>query len=501
MGAPEPLSCRSGYLKTGTDQMTSRQFTFNRGASTIEITANSIIIAFTIWAVSPFACVAEVGATRLVSGFVQPTYVTVAPGDDSRLFVIEKAGSIRIFDRSRGKILSEPFLSIPQFTVSEAGMVGLAFAPDFWRSGVFYVTHTPASSPMPTLTRFHVSAGDTNRADPTSAEMILSIEGTPALHMGGWIGFHPDNGLLYLTVGDGDGLYPGLDYPHEGHAQNLKTLRGKILRLQVEATGPYTIPADNPFIAGGGRPEIWSYGVRNPWRGSFDRLTHDYFFGDVGNNAREEIDMEPAGSSGGRNYGWSTYEGTLDTGFNLPGNPTPGDPSLIPPLFDYIHGSNWGSAVVGGYVYRGSDLPELTGQYLFGDYTSGRLWCMKDRGTPSQTITEIRPLFSDRSRRFHHISSFGEDNIGRVFVLEFNDGDLFQLTPPPSAVSLQLGPFSITQDGRFHVQTPQSESGLTLLQVSSDLKAWVDVPGYTTGSGEEFSDNITREGARFYRLR
>ncbi len=259
------------------------------------------------------------------------------------------------------------FLNIKVFAGSEAGLLGLAFAPDYAESGVFYVTASDGAGGGMTFSRYRVSAKDPDVADPKSRELLIAFPGGSDLHAGGWIGFHPKSGHLYLTVGDGDGLLPGAGFPHEGNSQKPDLLRGKLLRMELANTGPPKVPSDNPFAAGGGLPLVWANGVRNPWRASFDRETGDFWFGDVGGNHREEINVEPLGTPGGRNYGWSTFEGKLPTGWTLPILPPTNSPGLVAPVFDYPHTlTNWGDRSLEAMSIGGRKCRRWSGAMFLG---------------------------------------------------------------------------------------------------------------------------------------
>ncbi|HEX2477121.1 MAG TPA: PQQ-dependent sugar dehydrogenase, partial [Lacipirellulaceae bacterium] len=261
-------------------------------------------------------------AERIVGGFVTPTFATHAPGDMNRLFVGRIwNGDIRILDLNTRSVLPQPFLSItdlPNPLFSEQGLLGIAFDPDFDLNGYFYVNYTGADNSL-NVRRFRVE-GDpatSNVADPNSGHTILHIPKQASWHNGGWIGFGPNDGYLYISTGD----------PGGGNAQLISsTLHGKILRIDIRSdafpndpTRNYAIPPSNPFVGREGLDEIWAYGLRNPWRASFDRETGDLWINDVGELAREEVNFQPAGSPGGENYGWPHREGTIPT--TWPGPP------------------------------------------------------------------------------------------------------------------------------------------------------------------------------------
>jgi glucose/arabinose dehydrogenase len=345
----------------------------------------------------------------ITSGLAQPVFLTHAR--DNRLFIVERAGVIRIYQN--GSLLSQPFLDINSLvgdTGSEEGLLGLAFPPNFSPSHAqFYVYYVNNSGDI-VLARYNVSAGNPNVANPASAEIVLTIPHPGQTnHNGGQLAFGQD-GYLYLAPGDGGG---GGD-PGE-NAQDPAELLGKVLRIDVETGDPatYTIPASNPFRQTPGfRPEIWALGVRNPYRFSFDRASGDLFIADVGQGNIEEINYEPNSDPGGRNYGWDCYEGSNpfeSTGCGPASNYTF-------PVWQYDH--TLGCSVTGGYVYRGQLFPGLSGIYFYGDYCSGRIWGLSFNGSSWQNTQYIDSSLS--------ISSFGEDVNGEIYVVDL-DGGVYRL--------------------------------------------------------------------------
>lgn len=260
------------------------------------------------------------------------------------------------------------------------------------------------------ISRFSVSSQNPDLADPESEKRLLYVPQPYPNHNGGSVVFGPD-GYLYLGLGDG-----GAGGDPEGNAQNTGNLLGKILRIDVDTGDPYAIPADNPFARGGGSPEIWAYGLRNPWRFSFDALTGDLYIGDVGQNTYEEIDYLPAQSQGGTNFGWDYREGKHP----FEGSAPAGVP-LVDPVWEYDHSQ--GCSVTGGLVYRGQLLPEWQGVYLYGDYCSGSVWGLV-RGTDGGRKQAL--VFDSGGR----ISSFGEDESGEVYVIG-HGGRVFRLVRTP----------------------------------------------------------------------
>jgi glucose/arabinose dehydrogenase len=353
------------------------------------------------------------GIETIATGYIAPTGVT-STGFDNRLFILERPGTIKIFDD--GQLLI-PFLDITDRVGSqdnwEQGLLGLAFHPDYDSNGFFFVNYTNLEGDTQ-ISRFKVSDISPDVADPASEVFVLTIQQPTVIHNGGGLAFGPD-GYLYATLGDGGWLSDP-----ENHAQNPQLLLGKVLRLDVStADSPpyYTIPADNPFVDDPSTAdEIWAMGFRNPWRITFDSLTGDMYIGDVGNFRQEEINFQPAGDEGGQNYGWRCYEGNLP--FILVGC-GPADNYTFP-----IHAYNQGPgcAVTGGYVYRGSQFPFLAGYYIFTDLCSGQLWTLHQSG-PGQWNAIWRGTEPSTN-----ISSFGESFDGELYAVDYTYGKLYRVT-------------------------------------------------------------------------
>ncbi len=356
----------------------------------------------------------DIGLEPVAEGLTQPLAVVDAGDGSGRLFVVEKPGTIRIVQD--GAVLPEPFLDITDRVGDggfEQGLLGLAFAPNYADSGLFYVDYTDEGGNT-MVSRFAVSE-DPNVADPASEQAILRQEQPYPNHNGGQLAFGPDN---YLYIGLGDG---GSGGDPQGNGQSLDTWLGKILRIEVDPQyvpegQTYAIPEDNPFIdQEGALPEIWAYGLRNPWRFSFDRETGDLWIADVGQNEIEEIDIAPVGE-GGLNFGWNVTEGTqcyLEDGCDTA-------PFTLP-VMEYTH--DFGCSVTGGFVYRGEDMPDLQGAYLFGDFCTGTIWS----GTSSdgETWTMSDPVDTGLG-----LSAFGEDSDGNLYVTDLNGGGVYLLAPP-----------------------------------------------------------------------
>jgi len=332
-------------------------------------------------------------------------YTSLTHAGDERLFVTEQRGRILIIQD--GQVLEPPFLDLRELvddSGNEEGLLSMAFDPQ--DPGVFYVNYTsPAEDTR--IARYRTDPTDPNRADPTSAEIVLTVKQPYSNHNGGQLQFGQD-GYLYIGMGDG-----GSGGDPQGHGQNLGTLLGALLRIDVRGGAGYSAPADNPFIdTPNALPEIWAYGLRNPWRFSFDRQTGDLYIADVGQNAYEEINFQPADSPGGENYGWNLYEGLH------PYRNGAASDGLTMPIHDYERGD--GCSVTGGYVYRGAALPELNGQYFYGDYCSGNIWSLAQQpdGSWAHTLFMRTPF---------NIASFGEDVNGELYVLTFQQAGVWQL--------------------------------------------------------------------------
>lgn len=346
---------------------------------------------------------------KVAEGFNRPIYLTHAP-DDPRLFVVEQGG--RIFTLQDGQ--KQAFLNVTDLLSSdvngggytERGLLGLAFHPDYAENGLFYVNHTDRGGNT-VVAEYAVRDGI---ADPATRRILLQVPQPFPNHNGGHIAFGQD-GYLYISLGDGGAANDPL-----GAGQNLMMLLGKLLRVDVNAPEGYLIPPDNPFVAGGGAPEIWAYGLRNVWRFSFDRETGDLYMGDVGQNQYEEVNFQPADSAGGENYGWNAYEASTVFNRNVRAQ------NAVMPVAEYQHSNANGCSITGGYVYRGEAIPALQGIYLYSDYCSGRVWYLfRDANGGWQN-----GVFADY--RFG-VSSFGEDADGELYILDYRGGSVYKLVP------------------------------------------------------------------------
>jgi glucose/arabinose dehydrogenase len=338
-----------------------------------------------------------------VASLEQPLAMGVRTGDPA-LYVAEKTG--RIVAIRNGIVDASPVLDLSgQVSLgAEHGLLGLAFSPE---GGFLYVDYTDLSGDT-RVVEYHMEGG---RADPFSRRQVLFVHQPFSNHNGGNLVFGPD-GDLYIGLGDG-----GSGGDPMGNGQSLSTLLGKILRIDPRRQDgrPHLVPPDNPFVGrAGARAEIWDYGLRNSWRFSFDRATGDLWIADVGQSTWEEIDFEPAGSGGGRNFGWNLMEG--DHAY-IGGRPQPG---LVRPVFEYSH-RRGGCAVTGGYVYRGRAIPALQGAYVFGDFCLGRLEALRLRDGRVFEHWALGPAVPN-------LSSFGEDAQGELYAMSLS-GDVFRLVP------------------------------------------------------------------------
>lgn len=404
--------------------------------------------------------------TRVATGLSNPIYATHAPGDASRLFIAEQGGNIRILDLNTGLLNATPFLTTAQlgtgtgFTSGgERGLLGLAFDPGYNTNGRFFVNYTDLSGNT-RIRSFTRDPGNPNLATTTGVANILSITQPFTNHNGGWMSFGPD-GFLYVATGDG-----GSGNDPNNSALDRSNLLGKMLRIDPDRTnaGGYTSPSSNPFFNDGNnatRDEIWAYGLRNPWRNGFDRLTGDLYIADVGQSQLEEINFQSANSGGGENYGWRVREGTQNTGLTNGG--LTGLGPAIDPIHDYAHSSNpfEGFSVTGGTVYRGP-VAGLQGQYFFGDYVSRRLFSLEFDGSDPTSFdgTNYRNLidwtdivtFENGLGSLGSISSFGEDFNGNLYLIN-HGGQIFRFSagaiPEPASLGVLLfASISLLASGR-----------------------------------------------------
>jgi uncharacterized repeat protein (TIGR03806 family) len=401
--------------------------------------------------------------------FSRPVFVTHAPDGTDRLFVLEQAGRVRVFPNVDGVGTAETFLDLRpsaggpvSFASDEEGLLGMAFAPDYATSGAFYVHYSAAGPRRSVIARYRVTGADPDAADPSSEEVILEVLQPYSNHNAGMIAFGPDE-MLYVAMGDGGA---GGD-PH-GYGQDTGALLGKMLRIDPTGGSPYAIPSDNPFVGVAGRDEIWATGCRNPWRFSFDRQTGDLWLGDVGQGAREEIDLVRRGD----NLGWRVYEGDLEHD-----NPTGLPPSAFrSPVVAY--GRSLGSTVIGGYVSRSDVLPDFRGAYLYGDHGSGRIWALVHDGTRVVSNEEVASLSG--------LASFGEDEAGEVLAVSLG-GTLHRFRQSGGGGSGEV-PATLSATGLFaDTAALEPASGVIPFSVNAPLwsdgarkSRWIALPDGTT---------------------
>jgi glucose/arabinose dehydrogenase len=407
------------------------------------ITAALVVAA--VGSVLGGACVQDAHAqsiksARIASGLARPIYLTHAPGDPTRMFVIEKQGRVRVI--KDGTLLATPFIDIDPLvtggtsTNSEQGLLGLAFHPDYQTNGKFYLSYTAVAGSGDTVVAEYTVSANPDIAN-TAQTTVITYDQPQANHNGGWIGFGPD-GFMYVASGDGGNANDqGTGHTEPGgNAQDINKLLGKILRIDVngddfpgDTNKNYRIPPSNPYVGVAGADENFHIGLRNPWRMSFDRMTGDIWIGDVGQNAWEEIDFIAAGTPGGVNFGWRCFEGNAT--FNFDSVCT--GKTFTPPIWVYDHSGK--CSVTGGYVYRGCAIPELSGTYFFAEYCSNQIWSMQY--TPSSGVVG----FTERTAQLAPggglsigtITSFGEDYFGEIYICDQGtgaaNGEIYKILP------------------------------------------------------------------------
>ena len=363
---------------------------------------------------------AELGVEQLATGFDRPVWAGVPAGVKGKLWVMEQQGKVWIVDEKTGKQEPQPFLDVSADVTTkggEEGLLGLAFSPDFIKTGRFYINYTDKEKQTCIV---RLTSADGKTTDRASQEVLLKYPSEFENHNGGWIAFGPDK-MLYIGNGDGGA---GDDPNRRGQA--LDSLLGKILRIDVSADQGYKSPPDNPFInRKDAKPEIWAYGVRNPWRCSFDRKTGDFWIGDVGQNRWEEINYRPAGSKSGVNFGWRLREADKENPKKEVGGPLPS--GAVDPVYVYNHGmnDNEGLSVTGGYVYRGP-IKALQGRYIFGDYQNPRIWSFMLKNGKASDFKDHTKNLQPPSGRINLISSFAEDNEGNVIIVD-HTGSIYRI--------------------------------------------------------------------------
>ena len=366
---------------------------------------------------------------RVGTGFVEPVFLTAFPDGSGRVLVVERAGRIRLLDPASGAIAATPFLDVTGEVAfdGERGLLSVALTPDFMTSGRAYVFLTATDGTIE-LRRYLAAGAGRTALGRSSGDRLLAIAHPRTNHNGGWLGFGPD-GLLYMATGDGGGANDP-----DANGQNRATLLGKMLRLDVsrddfpaDPNRDYGIPPGNPFANSGGAPEVWLFGLRNPYRNSFDRATGELWIGDVGQGAVEEIDRVQT-AQGGLNFGWPLFEGTLPF---LGSNPA----GITMPVAQYGHGSGplQGNSITGGFVYRGP-VEALQGLYVFADFVSGNIWSVpianlpSGSTAPSSAFTNRNAAFAPNAGTLSNVTSFGEDEAGNLYIVTFG-GSVFAVRP------------------------------------------------------------------------
>lgn len=344
----------------------------------------------------------------LASGFVSPVGATAPQGDVDRIFVLEQAGPIRII--KQGVVLPEPFMNLTALVLSggERGLLGLAFHPSYAENGRFFVSYNSLAGDV-VLAEYAVDPSNADKALMGSGQVLLSVPKPFDQHNGGTIAFSPLDETLWFGLGDG-----GSSGDPMNHAQDTSTLLGSMLRLDVNGAPPYEIPADNPFVGvPGAREEIYAYGLRNPWRFSIDRVFGAVWVADVGQGSFEEVDLIRSGDAG-LNFGWRCMEGNSCTG-----NPGCSCPMIgaVPPVLEYDHSE--GCAIIGGYVYRGTDIPALEGQYFYGDFCTSKVWSVPTMGGTLGTVVDRTTELSPPAGSLGFVSSFGEDGRGELLIVGY----------------------------------------------------------------------------------
>ncbi len=400
------------------------------------------------------------GGTAITSelvagGFDKPVYVTHAPQDFDRLFIVEQTGRIRIL--KGGVLLPTPFLNLDPISLlgSERGLLGLVFDPQYADNGFFYVNYTDNVGDT-VVARYEVS-NDPDIADANSELMVLTIVQPDTNHNGGWLDFGPD-GFLYISTGDGGGREDPMS-----NGQNSDVLLGKLLRIDVRGDGfpdepdrNYAIPPTNPFVGTDGAAEIWALGLRNPWRCAFDTVTGDLFIADVGERLWEEINFQPASSGGGENYGWRCMEASRCT--NLTGCGCL-QAEWVLPIHEYEHGGvPFNCSITGGEVYRGCAVPSLGGTYFFADFCSNRIWSLRQVDGAFVVDDRTADLAPGSGLSISTISSFGRDAAGEVYICDYGDGEVFKIVPViESGLEGIVG--SVPPDGAIDARQPSEPDG------------------------------------------
>jgi glucose/arabinose dehydrogenase len=397
--------------------------------------------------------------------FSSPVFLTHAGDNTDRIFVMEQPGRIKVFPNSQSASNAKTFLDITDRVAygGEMGLLGLAFHPDYSNNGYFYVNYTADNPRRTIVSRFQVTSNP-DSADKNSEFQILTFSQPYTNHNGGWIGFRPSDGYLYIGTGDG-----GSGGDPQNNAQNITVMLGKILRVDVDGGTPYAIPPTNPFYDSTGNVvrEIYAWGMRNPWRNSFDPVTDWFWCGDVGQGAWEEIDL----IENGKNYGWRVMEGfhcyNPQSGCDTTGK--------VLPIWEYGH--NPECSITGGYVYRGINVPELEGKYIYGDYCSRKIWALSYDGVNPPTnellVTAAGP-----------VTSFGVDQNNEIYITS-SDSMIYRFTPTVTGTESEITPTGYTLEQNY----PNPFNPVTTIKYNLPLKAQVALIIYNS-LGEKISQLV-----------
>ena len=381
---------------------------------------NLILILFLFSVLFPI----KINYSLFASGFKKAVFITGHPTNSNELYVVEQRGMV--WNISNGEKNKEPFLDIrkkvhnPIFPGDERGLLGFSISPQFDNDSLVYINYINNNNET-VISRFSISSG--------IEEILISFEQPYSNHNGGMMAFGPNN-YLYIAVGDGGSAGDPLN-----HAQNLNTFFGSILRIDVDTEIGYKIPSSNPFVnRSNALSEIWVYGLRNPWRFSFDREKGDLYIGDVGQNSWEEINFQSANSSGGENYGWNYFEGfdnfldnpSIDNQIN-PIHVYPNNANIYKVILGWDEDDVYGCSVTGGYVYNGNQIKSLIGYYLFADYCTGRIWAFQFVNNQVQNLKELsEDINLNDGKGTIYISSFGQDADGELYIIDYS-GDIYKL--------------------------------------------------------------------------
>ena len=421
------------------------------GGEPFGLDARETVTTLTFPDTSPPAALVRVEAFPLLT-FDSPVFLTSPPDGTDRICVVERAGRIRIYPNSETANSTDVFLDIRSRVNAggEEGLLGLAFDPDYTDNGFFYVHYSAASPRRSVIARFQVSAADPDAADASSERILLQVPQPFGNHNGGMLAFGPD-GKLYASLGDG-----GSGGDPQQNGQDPTTLLGSVLRLEPEDNGTYSVPVDNPFSSQGGglREEVYAFGLRHPWRFSFDRQTGDLWLGDVGQGAREEVNVVRSGD----NLGWRFFEGNAE--FNNPGDEDPAD--FRGPILDY--GRALGTAVIGGYVYRGPTVPTMVGTYIYGDNGSGRVWALRHDQFELISNTQVATV--------PQLSAFGEDQSGELYAVALS-GTIYRFQEENGGEPPADFPQLLSETGIF-ADTAALETNAGLIEYDVNVPLWSD---------------------------